>query len=463
MGVNMFEKMIGFVRFSFFILLFLSVPVRAEENENTTNSEAQVNLAGVPLTGRIFADFFVPTTDAINSRWQQSSVSFWLEADPKLGSRSSAHIVFTGDEIQASSVLGMRGQPYFRTNLREGYIVMTQEGWELKGGKMIIPWGKSDVVNPTDFLTAKDYTFFNPDEEVRRIGAVGVSLSWTPQNGNSPLTLTTVLNPVFAQSRLLLAPQMVPSQVSLSSSPQIPEPIVSNTEMALKVSYVGTMWDSSISLYRGFNHLPDLQITGIGGTPVSPTITVAETYHQMRALGVDGSASLGKWVFRGESAYFWTENNDGSNPLIQPSHWDGVLGVERPLGEDFRIQAQTIFRYFPFYSSPSTASGATPFMTAVNQQLAAANALIQNYQDRFRPALTFRFAYSNDQNRISTEMFLLMNIVGGDYIARPQFSYSWTDALKSTLGLNYYAGPIDRPLGALAPYNAVFAELKYVF
>ena len=53
------------------------------------------------------------------------------------------------------------GAERLRPRLREGYLYLRRPGLEVRAGQQIIPWGQADAVNPTDFLTAKDYTFFN--------------------------------------------------------------------------------------------------------------------------------------------------------------------------------------------------------------------------------------------------------------------------------------------------------------
>jgi len=141
----------------------------------------------------IFTNFYLPTSDPLGSNLQQASGSIWIQADPKLTESSSAHFTLGIDEIAASAAT----TPQLRMRLREGYVGYNRSGFELIAGKIIIPWGKSDVVNPTDFLTAKDYSFFNPDEEVKRLGAIGVSLTWTPGKGDSPMSFTVVSIPVF--------------------------------------------------------------------------------------------------------------------------------------------------------------------------------------------------------------------------------------------------------------------------
>jgi hypothetical protein len=432
-----------------------AVSLARAEDQATTESPGD-SKEGTPFSGRVFTDFYIPTGNFFDGALQQISGSLWLQADPKLGDNSSAHFILTADQFAASSIGGRTG---FQPGIREAYLGYVKSGLEVRAGKMIIPWGKSDVVNPTDLLSAKDFTFFNPDEEVRRMGGISFFASWTPHSGDSPLTFTVVGTPVFPQSRLLLAPGQVSANILGATSVQSPPATLSNSETALKMAYAGKGWDATVLVYRGWNHLPEFQVLSIS----SSSVTVSQVFHQYRALGADGSVTFGQWIVRAEAAYIWTENDDGQNPLIQPSHLDSVLGLERPIGSDFRIQGQLLLRYFPRYLSPSQISDPNPLFAAVYQQVAQTNALIQNYQDSIRPSASLRISYSNDQNRWSGEIFLLGNFLGGGLLVRPQLGYGLTDALKATLGLDYYTGPSDRPLGVLSPYNALYSELKYSF
>ncbi|MBI2711555.1 MAG: hypothetical protein HYX41_01655 [Bdellovibrio sp.] len=432
-------------------------PLLAEAAETSVSEDSRDETS---VSGRIFSDFYIPTGNFFNGSLQQISGSAWLQLDPKVGEGTSAHLILTADQIAASSVSGKGG---FSPGVREGYVHYFKSGWNVRMGKMILPWGKSDGVNPTDFLTAKDYGFFNPDDEVRRIGAVSVLLSWTPSSGNSPFTFTFVGTPVFPQSVLLLAPGQIPSGLSGVSTIQSPATTLSNSELALKVAYSGEGWDASVLVFKGWNHLPEIGVNSVSISGTTPTVSVSQGFHQYRALGGDSSVSFGKYVLRGEAAYVWTENGDGQNPMIQPSHLDAVVGLERGIGDDFRVQTQFLIRYFPYFTPPSQATDPNPVMAFVYQQVAGVNALIQNYQDVWRPAASFRLSYSNDQNRLAGEVFLLGNFLGGGLLLRPEVTYRLSDSLKATLGLNYYAGPADRPLGVLAPYNALYTELKYVF
>ena len=426
--------------------LLFAGPARAEGEPET-----------LPVTGRIFSDVYVPTRDLGISPLRQASASLWLQGAPKLGEHGSANFILQADTLQAGQSLGGASS---RTDVtvREGFAAYASGGWEFKAGRMILPWGKADAINPTDVLSAKDYTFLNPDEEVRRIGALSILTAWTPGAGSSPLTLTMIWTPVAPQSRMLFDSAKVtsslPPGLTLSSNPVTPAATLARSELALKAAIAPSGWDASVFAFRGLSHMPELALFGS---------TIAPTYHRLTAAGGDFSFTAGSWIFRGEGDYAWTENGDGSNPLIAPTRVDLVAGVERPIGDDFRIQVQGLLRHAPRFTAPEDATGLDPASTALNSEIASANARILNYPERTRPGATVRFSYSNEASGLDAEVFLLGNFVGGDYLLRPKLSYGWTDAFETTIGVDHYAGPEDLPLGQLKAFNSLFIEAKYVF
>lgn len=435
--------------------LLLSGTVRAEGA-----SPQAPGPSGQGLTGRVFSDVYVPNRDRENRPFTQASTSLWLQARPKLGDYASANFLLEGDAMESAS--DGSSSPALRTTLREGYVSYAASGFEFRAGKQIIPWGKSDGVNPTDVLSAKDYTFMNPDEEVRRLGATSFWLSFAPNTGVSPWVLQAVWTPVFPQSKLLISPSSIPSGVAVGAT-QTPTFTFANSEQAGRVTYNGSGWDASLLAFRGWSHLPEFAETGRSGTATSFVLQLSPTYRRVRVLGADGSYAFENWVFRAESAYFWTENDDGTDPTRMPSHWDSVLGLERPVWDDFRIQGQVLWRFIPRYTAPADVGGEDATAIAVNQNVAFTNAQVLNYQEKSRPGATLRVSYSSEKSDWEPEVFVMGNFVGGDFLLRPKLAYRWTEALRMTLGIDHYGGADDRPLGALKHFNATYAELKYTF
>lgn len=434
--------------------LLIALGARAEE----------ISDPALTLSGRAFAGLYRGTENT-KQTFQQLSASLWLQGDARLSEPLRARAIYQGDFIEGanSRLTGDRSGTHLRNRLREGYLEYFQNGWQLRVGKQIIPWGKSDGINPTDFFSAKESNFLHHDSEVTRVGGVSLLSSFTPNLGSAPWSFTAVIQPIFPEASYLVPPSALPTGVTLSEA-MAPERSFRNTELAGKMAYSGESWDSSLTYFYGFDHRPEL--TKISHTLLSPTdlrIRLGRAFHRIRAFGMDASLSQGHWVYRLESAYTITENDRGENPLITPTHLDSVIGAERPLGERFRVHGQFVSRFFPRHRDPRQATGADAISTRINQQIAAANALLQQYQSKWETAATLRVGYTQELIGLSAELLLYKSLNESDYYLRPLVSYALAESLRAYLGYDFYGGSTNRPLGSLQSYNAVFAELKYSF
>lgn len=400
-----------------------------------------------PLSGKTFAYVRAPLD---GGPFQQVSSSLWLSAKPRISDTISARLEVALDGVAASQTETAR----VRLNLREAFVAMRKRGWLVRAGQQIIPWGSSDVINPTDFLTARDYRLFVVDAEQSRTGALSVLVSHASRH----LEATLVATPVFAASTILVPADALPAGVTLEA-PAVSPAAVEDTEVAAKLKLSGDGWDLGLVGFRGWNHTPEFELVSASDTGV----VMRQTHHRILAAGLDGSASAGKLVFRVEGAFVLTDNRDGSDPTVQPTYAFGVLGVERPLGERVRLQAQVIARAYPTWTAPADATGPDPATTAGRQAVAAANALLLDYQDQLRPAATVRIAYTSEDERIEAEIFAAMNLIGNDYLIRPLVGWHPADAVSIQVGFDGYGGPIDRPLGALYPFRGAFAQVAYTF
>lgn len=417
-----------------------------------------VSMIGVGVTGRAFTDIYLTVDrNPLPQAFQQFSTSAWLEVEPRIAETSVGHVTLALDQLDMT-------QPGSgpRLSLREGYLAYQSAGWDLRAGKQILPWGKSDAINPTDFVTGKDFTFFNPDEEVRRSGSTSLFLAWTPTQGNAPVTFQLYWSPAFAPSRLLIANSVLPAGVNPTIATTLPGVSPENSEGAFRTLVTGSRWDASLTLYRGWNRMPQLGLVSVVTVP-TPQATLNLSFSRITAVGGDLSFTLDPWIFRAEGAYVFTENSSVATTLIPPNHLYAVLGVERPLGSSFRAQLQGVLKAYPYWLSPASLMDADPIVGPIKVQIAQTNALILNYQDQVRPSMTARISYENTTKGWDAELFGMVNFIGADFLLRPKLAYHVTDAIRLTLGADVYVGDSDTPLGALRPYSAVFTEAKLSF
>jgi hypothetical protein len=162
-----------------------------------------------PVGGRVYTDQYGYTE---TRKFVQSSYSVWLDLDSKtengLGERFIGEFDVFAKSMEKQSSWSTYGQ------IREAYVSYLGEGYDIRLGQQIIPWGKSDGINPTDYFTAKNYTFLNPADEVKRQGAPGASLSFTPEKGTSPFTIQGVFQAYYPQTKLLIPDTVIPPKAS---------------------------------------------------------------------------------------------------------------------------------------------------------------------------------------------------------------------------------------------------------
>ncbi len=414
---------------------------------------------GVPIHGRIFTDVYAPTQDITQKELNFVGTSAWLQVEPKVDEDTSAHIILETSLTEA----GVSGAPTNTFNatvtLREAYASYSRGPWDLRFGRQIIPWGVSDGINPTDFLGAKDYTRFNPDDEIKRVGATDFKVSFTPNDGASPVTFTGVWQPVFPRSKFLISPNSVPDDVIFLPE-QLPTRNLAHSELALRTTYFTPGWDFSLTGFYGWNHLPEYVFSQINS---SAQVELLPTYHQIRAVGGDFAKTFDDWILRLEAAYTWTDNDSGANPIVEPSFLNSVVGVEKTLGENWRVNVQGLLKYHPNYTDPSEATGDTPLHAEINSSVAAFNALLQGYQVKTRTGASIRLAYTNEKAGWELETAAVAYYQTDDFLIKPKATRSFTDTFKVSVGGDFYGGPEDKQLGALHYYNSLFFEAKYTF
>ncbi len=400
-------------------------------------------LLSLQIGGQIATYFRAPLT-GLEKPIQQLSTSGTFEASLKPTEETFAKINVRGDLLTPSLSETVDARP----NLREAYAGAHKEGIELRIGQQMINWGNADVVSAVDLLTSRDYTLFSATPDANRLGAPSVMASFA---GESPLRLAVVWQPVFTKSKLLLPKRALPPNVVLLPESR-PNLSVANSEVAVKIGWAPGGWDISLIGFRGFNHTAEAFLQSF--TP--ERIEVGRRHRSYLAGGLEASAAVDSWVFRFEGAYVATENHDGKNPTIQPTHIDAIAGVERPLGERFRVSAQGIVRAHPLFLPPIRVTN------PLDRPIAEANAVLLNYTHVVRPGATLRVGYASEDETIEIDLGGLAYFVGFDWVVQPQIAYRPIAPLKLQVGVQIFGGK-KNSLGSLSEYSGAFAQSTYTF
>jgi hypothetical protein len=199
----------------------------------------------------------------------------------------------------------------------EGYLGLTLDWFELRGGWQQYRWGSGDLFNPTSNLNPIDYSdLFDP----RRISVLSASAFVDFE----AFSLTLVSIPTFTRTRLPLEDKRFdPLSGSLVPvlEPDDPEVIAENMQWAGRALVRVAGWDLSVSAFHGFDDLPSTRF--ILEDPDDPsTLAIDPVYERVTIGGFDFATTLGIFgaegtlgeilggiQLHGELAYTWSEGD----------------------------------------------------------------------------------------------------------------------------------------------------------
>lgn len=290
---------------------------------------------------------------SINGFFEYDNITYFNTIDDKVNGRNQAILqlelshnvssfanVFGSLEIRNDQADASRNRVY----LDEAYLNLYLGNFDIRLGKQIFAWGRADGFNPTDNLSAWDYTDIL-DTEDEKVGTISgkVIYYW------DDITLEGVLIPSFNNSILPSQnSRWFPNLSSKITNPYYPysgnkllsanytlgnavEPKYSfkNFQYALKFSGTYSGWDFSISWFDGFDDLPYLYTnTSIDSTFTNADITIKQNYYKRKSIGADFSTIINNIGFRGEVAYYITSDWDGNNPAIDNPYLQYALGID---------------------------------------------------------------------------------------------------------------------------------------
>ncbi len=217
-------------------------------------------------------------------------------------------------------------------DLRETYIEYQTDFGDVRFGKQIHAWGAVDGNNPTDNVTPYDfyYLFFAGTD--RKKG--NVSLSSTVYVGDNQIEL--VFTPIFLPNRMPFGDADFPiggefpiEQLELE---RLPERDLEHAEFGVRISRAIGSADVSMSYFTGNDRMftPHMAMGGL-----------ELVYHRTSVLGADLVYYWGDLGFRGEAAYFMTEDTDGTDGQIRNPYIQYVGAIEHS-ANDVTLSAQYI-------------------------------------------------------------------------------------------------------------------------
>lgn len=292
-------------------------------------------------------------------------------------------------------------------------------------GKQRIAWGKVDGINPTDYFNPEDLSDPFAEENKINIPAVRVKnyyqdwvfdFVWSPDvEGNK---LPQPGDRWYPETGLELTPGF--SQVLKETIK--PERTIDNSQLGLRISRWSGNIDASLSYYYGWRKDPTIYTTV---DEINNQIIIQPEYNRVQGIGADFAKTFGKYVLRGETAYFVTVDKD-----LKEDYFQYVLGVDFNANDDLYINTQ-------FFGEKEKKKDP------------------QN-------GITLIVEYSiNEFNQL--ELNTIYRFEGEEIIINPVYSNDLMDSVSLSIGAYLIDGNEEGDFGQFAEKDYMYLELSKTF
>lgn len=330
--------------------------------------------------------------------------------------------------------------------LREAYMDMYFNNFDIRVGKQQIIWGKAEGVFITDVVSPKDLReFLLPDFDEIRTGITSVKLNY--YKGSH--TFEAVLAPVFTPTQMpddnsIWKPQMsfpiIPTW-DYSTSGLTPE--LENSELFARYSLMASSFDFELIGGYFFYDDPAMHLT----KEVNPAtmqltgLTVRPEYHRVIMGGGSFSVPLDDFVVRGEGAYytgryFQTEAPTNTDASIEKDNLHYMAGLDYTLG-GVKLSVQFIQEYILDYENGI-------------------------YNDEMENTMTFLAKKDFFREKLWIELFSYIGLNNEDALIRPKLTYDFADGFEVQGGANIFVGKNGR-FGQYDANDMIYLKLKYSF
>lgn len=354
----------------------------------------------------------------------------------------------SGSSFKVNPLIYHNNSDSITFKLREAYLDLYFDDFDIRLGKQQIVWGKADGVFITDIVSPKDlYEFLLPEFDEIRIGVVGAKLNYYIGGNTLELVWLPVFTPTnFPNANSIWSPAMDFAMAPIFNySNQDVKSSLENSELFLKYSALteaidfelmgGYMWDDDPTIFSSI--VPN----GYGGN-----LVVSPEHKRISLAGGSFSTILGPLVFRGEGAYYFgkyfnTNNIAVNNGTIEKDYIHYMLGADFNLF-DINFSAQFIQKAILDY-----------------EEIIQPNAM---FADQYNNMMTFLARYTMLNETLELEFFSYYDFEYDDALFRPRILYDYSDTINLQFGANIFTGS-EGQFGHYRLNDMIYGKIKYSF
>jgi hypothetical protein len=293
-------------------------------------------------------------------------------------------------------------------------------------GKQFVRWGKTDILNPTDRFTPKDYVSVI-DTEYLAVTAARVTIE---KNSN---TLDLVYVPRFTPSRAPLIDQRwLPFPSNVGNIPVTTSAVYpGGSQFGIRFGRIDKNIEYSFSYFDGYNPLPIFQPRVVSAVPLR--VNLLRTYAKLRAAGGDFALPL-RWFTVKSEAEVLTSPTAVSDEYVLY-----VVQLERQWKE---------WLFVGGYTGDAITRHGVPFQFAADRGLAR--------------AMIGRAQWTIDPNRsLAFEAVVRQN--GQGMYGKAEYSQTFKQHWRATLSMVGIGGSSSDFLGQYHHNSFGSAVLRYSF
>ena len=355
--------------------------------------------------------------------------------------------------FKANPMIFMYNADSFDFRLREIYLDLYFENFDLRLGKQQVVWGKADGVFITDVVSPLNLTeFLLPDFDEIRTGVIAAKLDY--YIGNS--TIEAIWIPQFtpttrpAQNSIWYTQPDFPAPATFDWSKSTINPSMENSEFFLKYSAMTSVIDFDLMGGYTWDDNPTMHTEKVFGmdttqTPPKPGLiglNITPEHHRLTLFGGSFSTEIKGFILRGEAAYysgkyFQTTDPASVDATIQKDYLNYVVGLDFSIGS-VKLSGQFIQKYILDYDD---------FMR----------------DDEINNMATFLARYDMMRETLHLELFSYIGLTNSDALIRPKITYDFDDSFSILLGGNIFVGDEDGQFGQYGDNSMIYTKIKYSF
>ncbi|MCD4820364.1 MAG: hypothetical protein K8S23_16925 [Candidatus Cloacimonetes bacterium] len=324
--------------------------------------------------------------------------------------------------------------------LRQVYMDIYFENFDLRIGKQQIIWGKADGVFITDIISPRDLSeFILPDFYEIRIGTNAFKFDYYIGDATFEVVWIPTFQPTITPRKgSIWYKNMLDFPIPISYYDQMydVENKLSESELACKFSYLGSSIDFELMTAYMWDDNPAVHIF----PQPDSTVHIKPEYHRLPLVGASFSKAVGGAIVRGEGAYYFDKRFSAEdlsvNAVKEKDYIHYLIGYDHNWF-GMNVSFQYIQEYILDYEDD-----------------------IRN--DEFSSTTTFLIREDFLRETLHFEFFTYYGINNQDALIRPRISYEFADGFDFQLGANIFVGD-EGNFGQYDENDMIYIKVRYYF